>query len=346
MFGTAVGSLVIQTSNDDGATWTNQWSQSGNQGNSWLPVSVNLNAFVGETIRIRIVGTTGGSWSSDIAVDDLEITTGGSTGGSGCAGGGISSFPYGESFESGIGSWTQASGDDGDWVRDASGTPSSTTGPSSAVDGSFYLFLEASTNGSTGQIGGNATAILESTCLDFSASGSASISFGYHMYGTNMGTLQLQASTDNGSSWSTIWSESGNQGNSWLSANVSLNAYTGSDVKLRFRGTTGNGWRSDLSIDNVSITASTTAAGIDSFEDVSSTPFEVTIFPNPVSGNSLQINSTSTEIGYEIINASGQYVGKGKVANGIINIESLSKGVYVLKVSSGGELATKRFIKQ
>ena len=33
----------------------------------------------------------------------------------------IASFPYSESFESGAG-WNQVSGDDGDWVNDASGT--------------------------------------------------------------------------------------------------------------------------------------------------------------------------------------------------------------------------------
>ena len=54
----------------------------------------------------------------------------------------VSSFPYSESFESGAG-WTQASGDDGDWVNDASGTPSSNTGPSAGADGSYYMFLEA-----------------------------------------------------------------------------------------------------------------------------------------------------------------------------------------------------------
>lgn len=343
MFGTSVGSMAIQTSDDNGATWTNQWSLSGNQGDSWMPVNVSLNAFTGETIKIRIVGTTGTSWSSDIAVDNVKVTTGGSTGGSGCSGG-ISSFPYGESFEGGIGSWIQASGDDGDWVRDANGTPSSSTGPASALDGSFYLFLEASTNGSTGQIGSNATAILESTCLDFSGVGSASISFGYHMYGSNMGSLELQSSTDNGTSWSTIWSASGNKGNSWLSANVSLTV--GSSEKLRFRGTTGNGWSSDLAIDNISITASSTATSFASLDNSSANAFQVNIYPNPVTGSSLQVSSNNNKLAYEIINSSGQYVGKGNVENGNINIESLSKGVYVLRISSGAEIANKRFIKQ
>ena len=86
---------------------------------------------------------------------------------SGCTGG-ISTFPYTESFESGDG-WTQVGGDDGNWVRNSGSTPSNTTGPSSAANGSFYMFLEASTNNSPGQIGPNATAILVSPCFDLTA---------------------------------------------------------------------------------------------------------------------------------------------------------------------------------
>ena len=52
----------------------------------------------------------------------------------GCSGG-ISTFPYSEGFENGIGSWTQSSADDLNWTVDANGTPSSNTGPSSAIQG-------------------------------------------------------------------------------------------------------------------------------------------------------------------------------------------------------------------
>ena len=54
---------------------------------------------------------------------------GGSGGGGSCAST-ISSFPYSESFESGLGAWSQASGDDLDWTRQSGGTPSNGTGPS------------------------------------------------------------------------------------------------------------------------------------------------------------------------------------------------------------------------
>ena len=69
----------------------------------------------------------------------------------------IVSFPYSESFESGLGDFIQGSGDDLDWTRNSGGTPSNNTGPGSAADGSWYMFVEAS-----GQNNPSKTAILVS----------------------------------------------------------------------------------------------------------------------------------------------------------------------------------------
>lgn len=164
-----------------------------------------------------------------------------------------SSLPYAEGFESNDG-WSQVSGDDGNWVRDSGGTPSSGTGPGAAAEGSFYMFLEASTNNSTGQIGSNATAILESPCFDLSGQSTATFSFKYHMLGTSVGSLTAQVST-NGTSWVNLWSLAGNQGNTWETVNLSLDAYVGADVKIRMVGTTGTSWSSDIAIDDLSVSA-------------------------------------------------------------------------------------------
>ncbi len=169
----------------------------------------------------------------------------------GCSGG-VSSFPYTESFESGDG-WTQVGGDDGNWVRDANGTPSGNTGPSSAVDGSFYMFLEASTNNSPGQIGPNATAILESPCFDLSNETTATFNFQNHMFGGNIGSLSLEVSTDLGNSWTSLWNLSGTQGNQWNQVSVNLDAYVGQSINLRFVGITGSSWRSDIAIDDLEL---------------------------------------------------------------------------------------------
>ncbi len=164
----------------------------------------------------------------------------------------ITNFPYTESFETNDG-WTQATADDGNWLRDSGGTPSNGTGPSNGADGSFYLFLEASNNSSAGQIGSNATAILQSPCFDLSGESSASFSFSNHMFGTSIGSLTLQASTD-GTTWVNLWTDSGNQGNQWNDVDVNLAAYLGSTVSLRFVGVTGASWSSDIAIDNLALT--------------------------------------------------------------------------------------------
>jgi hypothetical protein len=82
------------------------------------------------------------------------------------------------------------------------------------------------------------------------------------MYGATMGTMQLQASTD-GSSWTTLWTKSGDQGNSWFNATVSLSSYYGSTVQLRYVATTSTSWTSDFAIDDISVTNGTAPTGTD-----------------------------------------------------------------------------------
>ncbi len=162
---------------------------------------------------------------------------------------GIDSFPYKEGFESGIGVWMQDSSDNLDWTINSNSTPSSSTGPSSAVEGSFYAYVEASGN----EIGHpDKSAILTSPSINLSTENAARLNFDYHMYGLNMGSLKVEASKD-GSSWTTLWTKSGNQGNTWHNASVDISVYTGSTITIRFVGTTGNSYKSDIAIDKLTI---------------------------------------------------------------------------------------------
>ena len=64
------------------------------------------------------------------------------------------------------------------------------------------------------------------------------VSFSYHMYGTDQGTVLLQASSDGGSSYTTtLWSKSGNQGNTWQTAQIGVT--TIGFESLRFTYTSG-----------------------------------------------------------------------------------------------------------
>ena len=161
---------------------------------------------------------------------------------------GINTFPYTESYEGGLAAWQQSQDDDFDWTLNQGPTPSSGTGPQSAYDGSYYLFTEASDPNNP-----NKTAGVYAT-FNFTQVDHPVIHFWYHMYGSNMGSLTLQASANVGTTWTNLWSLSGNQGDQWHGAEIDLLAYANTaPVMLRFRGVTGDGYRSDMAIDYVEV---------------------------------------------------------------------------------------------
>lgn len=161
----------------------------------------------------------------------------------------VSSFPYSNDFESGLG-WTQGSGDDFDWTRRSGGTPSSGTGPSAASQGTWYAYMEVSSPNYPSK-----RAILNSPCFDLSGVTNPEMTFDYHML-ASPGTLNLEASTD-GTNWTSIWNASGDQGSAWQSATVSLNAYTSAtELRLRFNGVSGSTWQGDICVDAIAIDGS------------------------------------------------------------------------------------------
>jgi hypothetical protein len=83
LYGAAnMGSLTLEA-RPEGGNWANIWSRSGDQGNSWKGATIGLNSYVGGSVELRFVGTTGTTWQGDMAIDDLALTIdgGGSTDG-------------------------------------------------------------------------------------------------------------------------------------------------------------------------------------------------------------------------------------------------------------------------
>ena len=164
----------------------------------------------------------------------------------------ISSYPYDEDFESSTGSWTQDTGDDINWTRDSGGTPTRYTGPFSGNGDTWYMYVESSGNGNGYP---NKVANFESPCFDLTSETFAFFTYSYHMRGSSMGTLNIDVSTDNGSTYpTTLRTYSGNQGDTWYTDTIDLSAYAGQTIKIRFNATTGTSFRSDFAIDNVSFT--------------------------------------------------------------------------------------------
>lgn len=143
-----------------------------------------------------------------------------------------------ESFESSFGSWTN----DG-FTRIYGSTPTSNTGPSDgAYDGSYYIYAETSFPNNPG--------VFFWLARDF-GNDVTSLSFYYNMYGSDMGTLLVGGKTDGGSTYTAFWSKSGNQGDSWGSAHISLSS--SSYQALEFQYESGQSRLGDLALDAISV---------------------------------------------------------------------------------------------
>ena len=141
------------------------------------------------------------------------------------------------SFESDFDSWTTST-----FLRNSGPTPSITTGPSSAYDGSYYVYAETTSP--------NYPGVEFSMYRDFGVD-VAGVSFQYSMYGAAMGTALLQGSADGGSTYTTLWSNSGNQGDAWYAADVSMSGKYSQLQLLKFVYTSGSNYLGDFALDYV-----------------------------------------------------------------------------------------------
>ena len=196
-----------------------------------------------------IVDIPGGQYSVTIHDQKGCNTSANYTVNSNGCGSQLSVFPVNESFESGPGIFSQSTSDNYDWTRQTGTTPNNRTGPSGAYAGSWYMFAQGKNN--TGD------AALVTPCLDLTQLNSPSIKFAYSMNGNTIGTLRVEVSTNNGSSWTSLWSRSGNQGTNWYTATVSLDNYKTAYTRVRFVATAG-GSTGDIAIDGVEITGTGT----------------------------------------------------------------------------------------
>ena len=55
MYGATMGTLNVDVSNDGGATWTNLWTESGDQGTNWLEAGISLSNYAGQIVQLRMV---------------------------------------------------------------------------------------------------------------------------------------------------------------------------------------------------------------------------------------------------------------------------------------------------
>lgn len=162
----------------------------------------------------------------------------------------INTFPYIMDFETKSWEEEQTCSTNSSWIRSRFPTLSSNTGPNGANEGTLYAYVEASDINNQGF---ENRVVMGSPCFEIPLNHTATMSFDYHMFGANMGTLKVTA--NDGTGWVELWSESGNKGASWFNdTTIDLSQFAGGTVKLRFDATTGAGFASDMAVDDVNIT--------------------------------------------------------------------------------------------
>lgn len=239
MWGGTMGTLDVEVTTD--TVWTSIWSLSGDQGNQWTTATASL-AGLGDTIKIRFNGASGGSYQSDISIDHFRVEEF-------CLP--VMAAPYLENFEGGASCMTNSMMDVLDWTIDNNGTPSGTTGPSTGNDSSqYYAFVETSTPVAQGD-----SAVYMTSIVDISGLTYPELTFAYHMYGIGMGSLRAEITNDAGATWMALWQEDGDQGDEWHTGRINLMSagITSDTIQVRFVGIAGPSWSSDVAIDDVSI---------------------------------------------------------------------------------------------
>ena len=302
-------------------TWTvpSGWSIDNGQGSEKITVTTSS---TDGNVTVYASNSYGNSNTKSVAVKSAEI---------------VKSFPDTTDFDdeaqhSGTANMTgfvfvnegfrNVTTDDGDWRADRNGTGSVQTGPG---DGSgsgqpdqngsstgYYLYVESSSPNF------NSDFALWSPPYDLSNLSLPAFTFWYSMYGSTMGTLSIQASGDNGKTWSSDLNYTlpdpnatdltGDQGMTWQQGFIDLKSYTNeTQLVIRFSATTGSNYYSDFCIDNVQVMdMATTGISIGGDIDLSSSVFDQSGLTVTIIGSSpVLITSNSNQFNNLVINNSG-----------------------------------------
>ncbi|KAK3744940.1 hypothetical protein QZH41_020411, partial [Actinostola sp. cb2023] len=252
MHGEEIGSLSIFR-NGDGVMQQLLWQQDGNQGDRWhdaeFLIDCNVTAY-----QVEIEATVGG-WRGDIAIDEIEFTPGSCppkpiiminynyTGPLAKAPPMLPEFNGFCSFAKSFCAWKNDIEEDFfDWTRYEGKSPTDCTGPKFDYTGEgYYLYTEASIR-RPGEFARLVSGALQDHhCLKFQ----------YHMHGDGIGDLRVEVKdSENGYLWNTSWSVSGEQGEFWHTATVTVNGY---DYVIGISAVRGSSYLGDIAIDGIQL---------------------------------------------------------------------------------------------
>nr|XP_054757011.1 MAM and LDL-receptor class A domain-containing protein 1-like [Lytechinus pictus] len=268
MFGTQIGALNVYVETVEGAVRQDVWSYGGNQGDRWN--SGQLPIMSQDTYVVVFEGVVGVGFEGDIALDDISFidsacgvqppaadvrptTTPQPYTGTGTPPAPpsvvvptISTPIFSCDFDSDFCTFTQAVDDDIEWTRLAGSTTSTYTGPENdhtqGTATGYYIYTEAS-----GFF--NNIARLESELIP-ATSGQLCLDFWYHMWGQDMGTLNVYSKVGN-TLGQVLWTHSGALARLWYQAQIEI--IPTADFKVVFEGITGPNFDSDIALDDIDV---------------------------------------------------------------------------------------------
>ncbi len=257
--------LTYWWSNSDTATTTALYSgndyyiyaqaPSGCTGIDTLQVIENIPPDVIIELNGRVLTTTDGS-----IVNTSSAVTGCDT---------LFKLPYAENVETltdnSLNGWTTYSSQGLTWdVEPQWDTIQDFTGPTYDADsnstGNWFQFDPAAITDE------NKVGYLQSNCISLLGVAQPYMTFEYHMSDVyadssntsdQMGSLYVEVKniSDNGQ-WNTVFAKSGSQGLDWINHSMSLYAYAGKTIQIRFKAQAGvGGSRSEIGLDNINLNA-------------------------------------------------------------------------------------------
>jgi hypothetical protein len=252
MYGSTIGSLNVYLLSDNRKNKDIIWTLSGSTGNVWMqgliPFQSNLSH------QILFEGVAGTSYYGDIALDDLSVKR------ETCLYQPKIAIPQLQintlvdcGFEKSYCNWiNDTQNTQFNWTLNNGTTPSFDTGPSSGAESTDgYLYIETSYTNN----GDKARIVSKSVPKPIDELKGYCLSFFYHMWGSDIGSLVL--STISSGKETTIFSKSGTNiinENKWKKALLRLNSDNyKSDFSLAFDGYSGSGYQGDIAIDQISL---------------------------------------------------------------------------------------------
>jgi hypothetical protein len=235
-----------------------------------------------------------------------------------------------------IDGWANSQFDSHDWYVNTGGTLSGQTGPTgdNTSGSGNYIYLEATNLN-------NLEASLFSKCFDINLLNSPELSFFYHMSGIEMGELHVDIVINGFTIQDIITPISGDQGASWNLMTVDLTPFKGI-VKVVLRGITGNGYRSDIAIDDFSI-RDAMPLGIQ--EDIRVS--EIVLFPNPTS-DYVNILAKDEIQSIQLLDITGKLVFVESIHKNDnkykVDMSSLNSGIYFIRTKTNSGVLTKKVI--